>query len=68
MAIHKGEFDVEILEDLIKQGYQGQELLEKFISTREKVPLAFEKMMQDLIEQSKGESYTMQEVFGDEYA
>ena len=24
MAIHKGEFDVEILEDLIKQGYQGQ--------------------------------------------
>ena len=68
MAIHKGEFDVEILEDLIKQGYQGQELLEKFISMREKVPAAFEKMMQDLIEQSKGESYTMQEVFGDEYA
>ena len=68
MAIHKGEFDVEILEDLIKQGYQGQELLEKFISMREKVPVAFEKMMQDLIEQSKGESYTVQEVFGDEYA
>lgn len=68
MAIHKGEFDVEILEDLIKQGYQGQELLEKFISMREKVPAAFEKMMQDLIEQSKGESYTVQEVFGDEYA
>ena len=68
MAIHKGEFDVEILEDLISQGYQGQELLEKFISMREKVPAAFEKMMQDLIDQSKGESYTMQEVFGDEYA
>ena len=59
MAIHKGEFDVEILEYLIKQGYQGQELLEKFISMREKVPAAFEKMMQDLIEQSKGESYTV---------
>ena len=68
MAIHKGEFDVEILEDLIKQGYQGQELLEKFISMREKVPAAFEKMMQDLIEQSNGKSYTVQEVFGDEYA
>ena len=68
MAIHKGEFDVEILEDLINQGYQGQELLEKFISVREKVPAAFEKMMQDLIERSNGESYTMQEVFGDEYA
>ena len=68
MAIHKGEFDVEILRDLIAEGYEGQELLEKFISMREKVPVAFEKMMQDLIEQSKGESYTMQEVFGDEYA
>ena len=68
MAIHKGEFDVEILRDLIAEGYEGQELLEKFISMREKVPAAFEKMMQDLIDQSKGESYTMQEVFGDEYA
>ncbi|MBQ7723121.1 MAG: hypothetical protein IJT57_02245 [Selenomonadaceae bacterium] len=68
MAIHKGEFDVEILRDLIAEGYEGQELLEKFISMREKVPAAFDKMMQDLIEQSKGESYTMQEVFGDEYA
>ena len=63
-----GEFDVEILRDLIAEGYEGQELLEKFISMREKVPAAFDKMMQDLIEQSKGESYTMQEVFGDEYA
>lgn len=67
MAIHKGEFDVEILEDLISQGYQGQELLEKFISMREKVPAAFEKMMQDLIDQSKNESHTVQEAFGDEY-
>ena len=35
MAIHKGEFDVEILRDLIAEGYEGQELLEKFISMRE---------------------------------
>ena len=68
MAIHKGEFDVEILRDLIAEGYEGQELLEKFIVTREKVPAAFEKMMNDLVEQSHGESYTMEEVFGDEYA
>ena len=60
MAIHKGEFDVEILKDLISQGYQGQELLEKFISMREKVPAAFEKMMQDLIEQSKNETHAVQ--------
>ena len=56
MAIHKGEFDVEILRDLIAEGYQGQELLEKFISMREKVPAAFDKMMQDLIDQSNGKS------------
>ena len=62
------KFDVEFLRDLIAEGYEGQELLEKFISMREKVPAAFDKMMQDLIDQSKGESYTMQEVFGDEYA
>lgn len=68
MAIHKGEFDVEILKDLIDHGYQGQELLEKFISMREKVPAAFEKMMNDLIEKSKTESYPTEEVFGDEYA
>lgn len=68
MAIHKGEFDVEILEDLINQGYQGQELLKKFISMREKVPAAFEKMMQDLIDQSNGESPAAEEAFGDEYA
>ena len=68
MAIHKGEFDVEILRDLIAEGYQGQELLEKFIAMREAVPAAFEEMMQDLIKKSKGKTYTMQEVFGDEYA
>ena len=68
MAVHKGEFDVEILEDLINQGYQGRELLEKFISMREKVPAAFEKMMQDLIDQSKSESHAVQETFGDEYS
>ena len=61
-----GEFDEEILEDLIKQGYTGEDLLKEFKRMREKVPAALEKMFDDLIVQSKGESYSMEEVFGGE--
>lgn len=60
-----GEFDEEILEDLINQGYEGNALLNKFKEIRAKVPDAMEKMLNDLIEQSNGEYYTMEEVFGD---
>ena len=59
-----GEFDVEILRDLIAEGYEEQKLLEKFISFREKIPDAFMKWMQDLIKQSNGKTYTLEEVFG----
>ena len=58
-----GEFDVEILRDLIAEGYEGQELLEKFKATREKVPAAFQKMMNDLIKRSGGKTYTLEECF-----
>ncbi len=58
-----GEFDVEILRDLITEGYEGQELLEKFKTTREKVPAAFKKMMDDLIKRSGGKTYTLEECF-----
>ena len=61
-----GEFDEEILEDLINQGYEGNALLNKFKEIRSKVPTAMEKMLNDLIKQSDGEYYTMEEVFGDE--
>ena len=61
-----GEFDEEILADLIKEGYEGNALLEKFKEIRGKVPSAMEKMLNDLIEQSGGKFYTMKEVFGDE--
>ena len=62
-----GEFDEEILADLIREGYEGNALLEKFKEIRGKVPAAMEKMLNDLIEQSGGEFYTMKEVFGDEW-
>lgn len=60
----KSDFDVEILRDLIAEGYEEQKLLEKFISFREKIPDAFMKWMQDLIKQSNGKTYTLEEVFG----
>jgi len=58
-----GEFDEEILQDLINE---GNALLQKFKEMRGKVPAAMEKMLNDLIEQSGGKFYTMKEVFGDE--
>lgn len=61
-----GEFDEEILQDLINAGYEGNLLLEKFKEIRGKVPAAMEKMLNDLIEQSDGKFYTMKEVFDDE--
>lgn len=61
-----GEFDEEILEDLIKQGYAGEDLLNEFKKIRAKVPTALEKMLEDLIVQSKGKSYSMEEVFDNE--
>ena len=63
-----GEFDEEILEDLIKQGYTGENLLNEFKKMRAKVPAALEKMFEDVIAQSNGEYYPMEEVFdsGDE--
>ena len=61
-----GEFDEEILEDLIRQDYTGENLLNEFKKMRAKVPAALEKMFDDLIAQSKGESYSMEEVFGNE--
>ena len=61
-----GEFDEEILADLINQGYEGNALLDKFKEIRAKVPDAMEKMLNDLIEQFGGEFYTMKEVFDDD--
>ena len=58
-----GEFDEEILQDLINEGYEGNALLNKFKEIRAKVPEAMEKMLNDIIEKSDGKFYTMEEVF-----
>ena len=61
-----GEFDVEILRDLIAEGYEGQELLERFIKFREAVPAAMEEMFDDIIKQSNGKTYTLEECLSDD--
>ncbi len=61
-----GEFDVEILRDLIAEGYEGQELLDKFVEFREAVPAAMKEMFDDIIAQSNGKTYTLEECLGDD--
>lgn len=61
-----GEFDVEILRDLIAEGYEGQELLDKFVEFREAVPAAMKEMFDDIIAQSNGKTYTLEECLNDD--
>ena len=60
-----GEFDVEILRDLIAEGYEGQELLKRFKEIREAVPEAMERMFNDILAQSNGKTYTLEECLSD---
>ena len=57
-----GEFDVEILRDLIAKGYEGQELLEKFKQARAEVPGALKRMFDDMLEKYNGRLYTVEEI------
>ena len=62
---NSGEFAVEILADLISQGYEGTELLEKFTQYSRAVRPAVEKMMKEAYEyvkSGKGEA-TRAELF-----
>jgi len=61
-----GEFDVEILRDLIDEGYEGQELLNKFIEFREAVPAAMKEMFDDIISQNNGKTYSLEECLNDD--
>ena len=65
-----GTFAVEILDDLVKQGYQGQELVAKFKEINGKVRPAVERMIgeaDELAEKTKDDgSAKMNEIFGSE--
>lgn len=65
-----GTFAVEILKDLVKQGYEGEELVAKFQETNGKVRKAVESMIDEAERIAKGTtddgSAKMTEIFGRE--
>ncbi len=63
-----GEFDEQILADLIAQGFSGSDLLEKFKETRRQIRPAVERLLGEarLAAQGKAPSNSYEEVFGSE--
>ncbi len=61
-----GEFDEEILADLISRGLSGQELLDRFKEERRNIRPAVERLIDeaDLAADGKSESYSYDDVFG----
>ncbi len=59
-----GEFDDLILADLIKEGYQGEELLEKFKEMRRKIRPAVLKMLEAAEKEAR--PIPLEELFGSE--
>lgn len=65
---NSGEFDEQILADLIAQGLSGQELLERFKEMRRKVRPAVERLLDEarLAAAGKTQFYTYGDVFSSE--
>lgn len=63
-----GEFDEQILADLIGQGLSGQELLGKFKETRRQIRPAVERLLDEAHRAAQGEApiNTYENVFGSE--
>ena len=63
-----GEFAEEILADLIRQGYQGDELMEKFRQMNRSMRTAASKLAEEADRIARGEtpSVTMADLFGEE--
>ena len=61
-----GEFDEQILADLISQGLSGQELLDKFKEARRQVRPAVESLLEEarLAAQGQTSSNSYEDVFG----
>lgn len=47
------DFDEEILEDLVNQGYEGKELIAKFKYIRRHLPGAMDQLIQSSVNESK---------------
>lgn len=65
---YSGEFSEQILEDLILQGYSGEELLLKFKDMQRKIRPAVESLLEDAGKAARGEGefYTGEDIFGGE--
>lgn len=63
-----GEFDEQILADLIAQGLSGQELLDKFKETRRQIRPAVERLLDEarLAAKGKASSNSYEDIFGSE--
>ncbi len=63
-----GEFAEQILADLIKQGFQGEELLTRFKAIQKKIRPAVEHMLNEAeqVAEGKGEYFSYKDVFGAE--
>jgi bifunctional DNA-binding transcriptional regulator/antitoxin component of YhaV-PrlF toxin-antitoxin module len=63
-----GEFDEQILADLISQGLTGEELLTKFKETRRQIRPAVERLLDEahLAANGKTKAYTYKDVFSTE--
>lgn len=63
-----GEFDEQILADLISQGFSGQDLLVKFKKTRRQIRPTVQRLLEEARLAAKGEasSNTYDDVFGQE--
>jgi hypothetical protein len=61
-----GEFDVEILADLIEEGYQGNELLKKFKIYRNNIPQAWQMLMKEISSEGEPVAIPFNELFGSE--
>ena len=60
-------FAMEILKDLVSQGYGGNDLIEKFAEQRQKIKLAISRLKKEADEIASGKqtSATTDEIFGD---
>ncbi|NLD18565.1 MAG: AbrB/MazE/SpoVT family DNA-binding domain-containing protein [Tissierellia bacterium] len=55
-----------ILKDLMEQGYEGEDLLNKFKYTKKQFPNAVERMVQEAVkEYEEGETISLEEFFND---
>lgn len=63
-----GEFDEQILADLINQGFSGEELLAKFKEVRRQIRPAVERLLDeaDLAAEGKTQYFTYNDIFNQE--